>query len=383
MLLSESSLSELQRSPRLSSESEFIIEYHISQVSLIELTADSDDLKISLRTAPKFYIRDLMDRTNVLHEQEDFTFREMFSRSFTHSIQRPASVDPEEFRRLKDWLDNQLIRINQAIPPEQNLAQRLTMLRPVEMTQSDDDIKKWLRSVDPDIGSAETLEHAPLSDDEDNILMASEGLWWRSDQEYFAALGSAKQQRRPRLDLDPGYDNIIGRLKEAESLEEQLTVEQDRMNPHIKSQTDTLSSITDTLPKHIITQQRIATSPEGSSRRDHWLVRGAQQLVDRLEPSLDTDFKGPVGRRKETESLGLQVTGDINPEESRQILEPDLKHRHIECQPGALNAATDTLPRIRISQQGTATPPKGSSRRSHWLVRGAQELVDKFGLDKL
>lgn len=33
-------------------------------------------------------------------------------------------------------------------------------------------------------------------------------------------------------------------------------------------------------------------------------------------------------------------------------------------------------------QQGTATSPKGSSRRPHWLVRGAQSFVDRLGLEK-
>lgn len=60
--LSKSCMSAFQSSPRSWSEFEFILEYHSSQVSHINLEADSDNLILTLDTVPKFYIRDLTNQ---------------------------------------------------------------------------------------------------------------------------------------------------------------------------------------------------------------------------------------------------------------------------------------------------------------------------------
>ncbi|KAI1115605.1 hypothetical protein F5Y14DRAFT_117189 [Nemania sp. NC0429] len=414
----------------------------MSQVSRLELDADSSKLIVTLHNPPKFYICGLMNQEDSMNEGLDFTAGEELSRFPAHAILRPVSVDRGEFKRLKDWLHNQATR------PEQDAAEWYATRQAVELAEPyqntgasvsplgvfvnpamglkghedtslehviNANTERWIQSVDPNPSSANTLENIPLTSDEDNMLTASEGLSWSSESEYFAALTTAKRQRVSRHSLGLNNNSSAGQWRPLPDLPV----------PWVNRE---------------VGRGGITIPPKKSSRQPHWLVRGAQSLVNRfgLEEAADggitdksrqtpgQDLKDQhiisrtdtldsanrqVGKRgitqqgtstspqqhslpphelitrgkpEEAESPELQVTEGRNTDKSRQVLEDgDFTDQDNKSQPDTLESTNLEAGRKReTAEQGTATSPRRPPRRPHWLIRNAQSLVNRLELEK-
>ncbi|KAI0415037.1 hypothetical protein F5X98DRAFT_233060 [Xylaria grammica] len=169
---------------------EYIIEYHIKQVSSLGLSEDWRNLIISLNSSPRFYMRGHIGaRTATQYkyftECKDFTLAEEVSQVLLHSIRKPPTVELEDFKRLRDWLHDTIVSTHKEKTVKQNGTQWNAAIRALQTANND--IYQWILDVDLGPHPAGNLDQVVPPEDVDNMIIEAEGLSWRSESEYYAA----------------------------------------------------------------------------------------------------------------------------------------------------------------------------------------------------
>ncbi|KAI0115594.1 hypothetical protein GGR51DRAFT_413196 [Nemania sp. FL0031] len=175
---------------------EYIIGYHMTQVSSLEVSAEGEVLKIRLNTPPRFYIRDPNGNDKGMKASQDFTRGQKASHCLVYSLR---SALGENLKQLKDWLHYMQVSANEKLaskqdPTEWNAALERLNTSNLETTKPNN-TSQWILDVTPNSHLTGDIDQVVLPDDVDNMIGEMDSLLWRSESEYHAAEETAKAIR--------------------------------------------------------------------------------------------------------------------------------------------------------------------------------------------
>ncbi|GAP89784.1 putative protein nephrocystin-3 of Mus musculus [Rosellinia necatrix] len=194
---------------------EYIMEYHILQISRFTLSIEQDLLTITLNSTPGFYIRHLYG-TGIARNAEEFgdsAWHAQWSQERFHHITRPSTVTGEDFKRLVDWLSSFRFPGHKILEGERNKPTWNVGIKALEKTKPNNDTYRWIQEVHTNCPPAENPPEALPPERIGKMDIEVEGLSWLSKSEYHRANESTKAIRssnkgiqrvsRGKLRMDP------------------------------------------------------------------------------------------------------------------------------------------------------------------------------------